>query len=116
MQAKQRFILLWLIVLFILIMCLLNKSQNSNTLYNLTNNIDDFENLPSFMDDWQQNLEIGRAPAAKTYEARQKMPHRISYRKTNKNCRFNYNYCYNTHTHIYIIINNNKKIKIFFIF
>lgn len=91
MQAKQRFILLWIIVLFILIMCLLNKTQNSDTLYHLTTNIADFENLPSFKDDWQRNLEIGRAPAAKTYEARQKMSHHISYRKTNKNCRFNNN-------------------------
>lgn len=94
MQAKKRFIFLWLIALFILVMCLLNKSQKSETLLQLTNNVDNIENLPSFMDDWQQSSEVGRAPAAKSYVARHKIPYHISYRKTNKNCRFNYNFHY----------------------
>lgn len=89
MQAKKRFLLLWLVVaLFILIMSFLRTVQRSETVHHPIYNVGDADNLPSFMDDWQQNVEIGRPPAAKTYEARQQMPFRSSYRKTNKNCRF----------------------------
>lgn len=95
MQAKKRFIiLLWLIVLFILVMCFLKTSRKPDSLLHLTYSIDDVENLPSFMDDWQQNLEVGRPPAAKTYEARQQIPYHTSHRKTNKLCRFIYDYYY----------------------
>ncbi|KAL4096710.1 hypothetical protein QTP88_021613 [Uroleucon formosanum] len=88
MQAKKRFILIWLIVLlFILIMCLLKRTRKPETLLNLTYNANYVENLPSFMDDWHQSLEVGRPPAAKTYEARQQVPYHSSHKKTNKNCR-----------------------------
>lgn len=87
MQAKKRFFLLWLIVLFILVLYLLKTSQKSSTFRHLAYDTNDEGSLPSFMDDWEQNLEVGRPPAAKTYEARQQMPFRMSYRKTNKNCR-----------------------------
>lgn len=87
MQAKKRFLLLWLIALLVFIMCLLKTARRSDNLFRLTYNVNDVENLPSFMDDWQQSLEVGRPPAAKTYEARQQMPLRTFYRKTNKNCR-----------------------------
>lgn len=89
MQAKKRFVLVWLIALLIVIMCLLKTARKSDNLLHLTYNVNDAESLPSFMDDWQQNLEVGRPPAAKTYEARQQMPFRSLYRKTNKNCRLN---------------------------
>lgn len=89
MQAKKRFILIWLsVLLFILIMCLLKTTRKPDTLHHLTYNLNDVENLPSFMDDWHQSLEVGRPPAAKTYEARQQIPYHSSHRKTNKNCRF----------------------------
>lgn len=88
MQAKKRFLLLWLVAFCILFMCLLKTALRSNTLIHLTHNVDDSEHLPSFMDDWPQSFEVGRPPAAKTYEARQQMPLHMSYRKTNKNCRF----------------------------
>jgi len=88
MQAKKRFILIWLIVLlFILVMCLLKTVRKPDTLLHLTYNVNDVENLPSFTDDWHQSLEVGRPPAAKTYEARQQMPYHTSHRKTNKKCR-----------------------------
>lgn len=89
MQAKKRFLLLWLIVLLFFIMCLLKTARRSDNLLHLTYNVNDVESLPSFMDDWHQSLEVGRPPAAKTYEARQQMPLRTFYRKTNKNCRLN---------------------------
>jgi len=88
MQAKKRFILIWLIViLFILVMCLLKTTRKPEPLLRLTFNVNDVENLPSFIDDWHQSLEVGRPPAAKTYEARQQVPYHSSHRKTNKNCR-----------------------------
>lgn len=95
MQAKKRFLLLWVIALFILVMCLLKTTRKpSDSLLHLTYNINDVENLPSFMDDWQQSLEVGRPPAAKTYEARQQLPFHTSHRKTNKKCRLKYCYHY----------------------
>lgn len=93
MQAKKRYLLLWLLILFIFIVFLLKTGRKPDTLLNLVYNVDDVENLPSFMDDWQQSSEVGRPPAAKTYEARQQMPFHTSYKKTNKNCRFD-NICY----------------------
>lgn len=91
MQTKKRFLLLWLIALFILVIYFMKMTLKSNSLLHLTYDVDDVDDLPSFMDDWQPNLEVGRPPAAKTYEARQKMPFRTIYRKTNKNCRFDNN-------------------------
>jgi len=88
MQAKKRFALLWLVILFIFAVCLLKTAKNPNTLLRLTYNVDNVEDLPSYTDDWQPSSEIGRPPAAKTYKARQQMPFHTSYRKTNKNCRF----------------------------
>lgn len=89
MQAKKRFILIWLIVLLLIfVMCFLKTTRKPDTLLHLTYNANDVENLPSFMDDWHQSLEVGRPPAAQTYEARQQMPYQTSHRKTNKNCRY----------------------------
>lgn len=88
MQAKKRFLLLWLVALFVLVMCLLRTNRNPDDLLRLAYRVDDVEDLPSFMDDWQQNVEVGRPPAAKVYEARHQVPFHSSYRKTNKNCRY----------------------------
>lgn len=89
MQAKKRYLLLWLFVLILLVMCLLKSARKpENFIHPPTFDVDNVEDLPSFMDGWQQSSEVGRPPAAKTYEARQQMPFHTSYRKTNKNCRY----------------------------
>lgn len=87
MQAKKRFLLLWVMVLFVLVVSLLKIARKPDSLLRLADNVDDEENSPSFMDNWQPSLEVGRPPAAKTYEERQQMPFHASHRKTNKNCR-----------------------------
>lgn len=91
MQARRRFLVLCFVAVFVLVVYLLKPIRKPNALLRLADDDDDdddVDNLPSFMDDWKPSLEVGRPPAAKTYKARQQTPFRTSYRKTNKNCRF----------------------------
>lgn len=90
MQARRRFLTLCLVALFVWIVYVLlpRPTRLGPNALAADGDDQDASDLPSFMANWKPSSEVGRPPAVNAYKARQQVPFRTPYRKTNKNCRF----------------------------